>query len=45
MWLFYTLAFESQNPYFEFDVEQDAMRKHLLIKNQLNKLNGFAPFC
>ena len=32
MWLFHTLTFESQNPYFEFDVEQDAMRKHLLIK-------------
>ena len=39
------LKFRCQNPYFELDVEQDAMRKRLLIKNQLSKLNGFAPFC
>ena len=29
---YFKLNFRCQNPYFELDVEQDAMRKHLLIQ-------------
>ena len=41
------LAFHVGIPYFELDVDQDAMRKHLLAKKKkkLNKFNGLAPFC
>ena len=31
--------------YFEHNIEQDKIRKVLLIKQELNELNDFAPFC
>ena len=31
-------------PYFELDNKQDEIRKALLIKQELNELNDFAPF-
>ena len=31
-------------PYFELNIEQDAMRPPLLIKKGLDKLNDFIPF-
>ena len=33
--------------YFRLDIEQDKIRKALLIKQEtkLNELNGFAPLC
>ena len=32
-------------PYFELDIKKDEIRKALLIKQETEKLNGFAPFC